>query len=185
MEHEVNAPSKPNSRHHTLAGTHMVNENGNAFLARTETVILPVTGGTPTTQFYFPDNAKLRNACIWSMETWTVNMIGKWFDQNAPVGFNLLQATFITLVTYSGEQIIYREPLVSFVKQTAAAAANYFQKGLVGQRINWPKSYLEVSDAAQLPAEGTNLNYVVGIRYTDNYDWKDKESLWLPYGGKF
>ena len=186
-QEKINAAKKTAERHHTAAGTHLINDNGDTFFARTELVTLPVVGGAGNSQINFPDDAKLRNACLWQIEVWEAGQIDKCFDQNAPVGAALMRASWLTLVTYAGEQIIYREPLQSFCNILAGSANlnNQSKKGFIGQRINWPKSYIEVSDAAQLPANGTTVNYLVGVRYTDYYDWKDKENLWLPYNSKY
>lgn len=152
----------------------------NTAVVRYDTISIPVQAGTTQTKFFFPDQPFLRNAKIHAMEY--LDVTNK--DINGNQILHLLyfpSQGFYFTGYYDGKESIYRLPLVEMVNQSfipsaesSAVAYNgqtlHNVNGILaigGKVIEWPKSYVTVSNIINSPY-GPNQDYVFtfGVYYT-------------------
>lgn len=152
----------------------------NTAVVRYDTISIPVQAGTTQTKFFFPDQPFLRNAKIHAMEY--LDVTNK--DINGNQILHLLyfpSQGFYFTGYYDGKESIYRLPLVEMVNQSFIPSAESSAVAYSGQTlhnvngilavggkvIEWPKSYVTVSNIINSPY-GPNQDYVFtfGVYYT-------------------
>jgi hypothetical protein len=127
-----------------------------------EVVIPANTGGTPKTKIQLPDNPNLRETRLMGIETYPSEILPVSIVSRTPcVPYSLLRSIFLTLQGYNGKNFQWQDPLVDYVNIAAVVNWTEFPHTYVGQRVNYPKSYIEIADAALI---STVVDQVVAFR---------------------
>ena len=98
---------------------------------------------------------------------------------------NVLLKSYITLVNYGGKEFLKQAPLqifnsTSFDLNTSTNLYETYAKDFAGQRVNWPKSYIQLTTAAGIVTDQT---YALSVFYSmppaienaeDNYSFRNK-----------
>jgi hypothetical protein len=149
-------------------------------IIRHELVEITIPSGSTLTRYQFPDIPNLRNSMIWGLEVYTVDEISNSpISQQALLPHNrVLHQSFITLVNYGGKEFLKQAPsiifnTISFNLQTSTNAYETDIKSFVGQKVNYPKSYIEFITT---PSGVTNLSYLVSVYYSLPIEEEKKES---------
>ena len=133
-------------------------------IIRHELVEIPVKAGTTLTKFQIPDLPNLRNVHLFGIEVYYGNdrVVPPLINGSVPIGIQTLlpvidlptvQKGFITLVNYGGKEFLKQAPLLQyqtiFSEQPAGAIApmEWNTKNFVGQKVNYPKSYIEFTSS--------------------------------------
>lgn len=140
-------------------------------IIRHELVEIIIPKASTLTRFQFPDVPNLRNSHIFGCQVYTVDELTK-----SPISgngllshTNVLHNSFITWVNYSGKEFSKQTPSIVFNTLSANlnTSSNWFEndfKSYIGQKINYPKSYVEFATA---PADPTNdKSFLVSIYYS-------------------
>jgi len=143
-----------------------------------ELIEVIVPAGSTATRFQLPDAQNLRN-----VQTWGVQL---YYDSIVPVsiisGFPLItkqifQNSFLTLQNYAGREFDKQSPLSKYqtiennvasinpVVNDASIQEKDF-KNLVGQKINFPKSWIDVTFPIGKDIESP-LVFLISVYYTD------------------
>jgi len=149
-------------------------------IIRHELVEILIPAGSTLTRFQFPDIPNLRNSHIWGFQVYTRDEVTNSIISGASVCTHLvvLHQSFITLVNYGGKEFMKQIPAInfntiSFDLNTSTNAFDTNNKGLIGQKVNYPKSYVEFSTA---PAGGSTTSYLVSVYYSLPMAEEEKES---------
>jgi len=118
-------------------------------------VIIPA--GTTRTKFQLPDQQNLRNVKLMGIVAYTlsevpVSIIGL----GGLVSLAQLKSCFLTLQAYNGENFSWQVPLIALRNMgdgltTMQSSPRVFNN----QRVNYPKSYIEIADISIFPPIGT------------------------------
>ena len=140
-------------------------------IIRHELVEIIVPKGSTLKKFLFPDIPNLRNVHLWGIQVYTVNAL-----TNSPISGNglcthtsVLHQSFITFVNYGGKEFGKQMPAIDFntLNENLNTSTNWNEtdfKNFVGQKVNWPKSYVEFTAAPADPA--ADLSYLVSVYYS-------------------
>lgn len=136
-------------------------------------IVIPLgfTGG----QLNFPDDQYIRNKKLMSIELipdLSNAAIGvpqtRYVDGKPLANLTTLQNAYITLESYSGVQFIRKRPVLSLLNQIVSNATNpaavTSPPEFVGQKVNWPKSYIEFPT---IPATGAEEYCLFQICFTE------------------
>lgn len=149
-------------------------------IIRHELVEITIPANSSLTRYQFPDIPNLRNSMIWGLQVYTIDEIS-----NSPISQQailphtaVLHQSFITLVNYGGKEFLKQAPSIlfntlSFNLQTSTNAYETDIKSFVGQKVNYPKSYIEFITT---PAAATNKSYLVSVYYSLPIEEEKKES---------
>ena len=134
-------------------------------IIRHELVEIVIPSGSTLTRYQFPDIPNLRNSMIWGMQVYTIDEINNSpISQNALLSHtNILHRSFITLVNYGGKEFLKQAPslifnTINFNLQTSTNALETDIKSFVGQKVNYPKSYIEFITS---PSGIANLSFFI------------------------
>jgi len=149
-------------------------------IIRHELVEILIPAGSTLTRFQFPDIPNLRNSHIWGFQVYTRDEVTNSIISGASVCTHavVLHQSFITLVNYGGKEFMKQIPAInfntiSFDLNTSTNAFDTNNKGLIGQKVNYPKSYVEFSVA---PAGGSVTSYLTSVYYSLPMAEEEKES---------
>lgn len=149
-------------------------------IIRHELVEITIPANSTLTRYQFPDIPNLRNSMIWGMQVYTIDEIS-----NSPISqqallshTNVLHRSFITLVNYGGKEFLKQAPsilfnTITFNLQTSTNALETDIKSFVGQKVNYPKSFIEFTTS---PSGVANLSYLVSVYYSLPIEEEKKES---------
>ena len=149
-------------------------------IIRHELVEINIPANSTLTRYQFPDIPNLRNSMIWGLQVYDVDQIS-----NSPISqqallpsIRVLNQSFITLVNYGGKEFLKQAPSLIFntISFNNTASTNLYEtdiESFVGQKVNYPKSYIEFIST---PAGGTNLSYLVSVYYSLPIEEEKKES---------
>lgn len=158
-------------------------------IIRTENVSILIKAGDKRTVFPFPDIPNLRNARIFGVET-PCNILEEdtsigYFDNvrdinNIPyIAGTPAINSFVTFVGYNGEQFVKNIPYMrlSFLAEVLIRNNTFF----FGQRINWPKSYVQVNSNEIFDELDKDVvyNFIIYYSYDAN---TQNDDLALPFG---
>lgn len=137
-------------------------------LCKSENIIINIPAGSTLTRYYFPDLPNLRNVHLWSFEAYCQEILPvSWQNVRTP-GLTIIQQSFLTLQTYNGKEAIHQLPLINLLNMSTPAFTE-FPSLFTGQKINYPKSYIDLASAAVLPpAPGAQLQYTFTAYYTES-----------------
>jgi hypothetical protein len=139
-------------------------------IIRHEWVEIVVPANSTLTRFQFPDLPNLRNVLLLGIKVYDTNMLDASINNQLPLVTHttLLQKTYITLVNYGGKEFLKQAPAQMFNTQSfnLNASTNFFEtnsKEFVGQRVNWPKSYVQVTTSI---APAVDQTYAFSVFYS-------------------
>jgi hypothetical protein len=139
-------------------------------IIRHEWVEIVVPANSTLTRFNFPDLPNLRNVLLTSIKVYTINMLPISIGNQLPVVSHaaLLEKSYVTLVNYGGKEFLKQAPAQMFntTNFNLNTSTNFFEtyaKDFVGQRVNWPKSYVQTTGAI---GTGVDTTYAFSIFYS-------------------
>jgi len=150
-------------------------------IIRHELVSVTIPKGSTATRFNIPDLPNLRNVHLWGLQVYTVNEVTK----NIQTGNTVLSHTavlhnsFITFVNYGGKEFLKQSPsiiynTIAFDASNSTNARETDHKAFVGQKVNYPKSYIEFTAP---PADANNdLDFLFSVYYSLPLAQEQKEN---------
>jgi hypothetical protein len=152
-----------------------------------ELIEVIVPKGTTATRFQLPDAQNLRNVQCWGIQTYyggtaaTDNpIVPKSIISNLNViDKKTFQISFLTLQNYAGREFDKQAPLVQYqtIENNMVSipfAENVFTecsiqekdfKNFIGQKINFPKSYIDC--VGKISSDTEDLVFLISVYYTD------------------
>lgn len=129
-------------------------------------VIIPA--GSTNQKFQLPDVPDLRNVHLLGIETYSNSEVPKSIlSDNTVASASLISSIFLTLQLYNGKNFMWQKPLWCFHNLAAATIWTWFPNVFTGQRLNFPKCYLEIQDTSLIPpAEDTSV--LLDIYYSES-----------------
>lgn len=154
-------------------------------IIRHELVEIVIPKGSTLTRYVIPDLPNLRNVHIFGLQVYDNHTVAKGIQTQLdvlPIN-TVLRNSFITLVNYGGKEFLKQAPATMF--QTifsqdiggAPPTLNQLEwntKNFVGQKVNYPKSYIEFSTAPSDPAK--DQCYMFSVFYSLPIAEEKKES---------
>jgi len=138
------------------------------FIKRAEYVEVLVPTGNAQQKIYFPDLPNLRTSKTFGIETFSDQTQEKTFTGNTVQGLNELKNAMVSLYFDSGDFI--QVPLLSLYRvQNSSTSYNFFGEipMLAGQVIVWAKSYIYLTDSANI-ANYAGKSYLFSVYYSKN-----------------
>lgn len=124
-------------------------------IIRHEWIEMPVLAGSTLTRFNFPDLPNLRNVLLFGLKCYDDTMLQASINNQLPLlsKTNILNKSYLTLVNYGGKEFLKQAPLQMFNTNSfdTALSPNFYEtyaKYFAGQRVNWPKSYIQLTTGA-------------------------------------
>ena len=151
-------------------------------IIRHEMVSINIPANSTLTRFNIPDLPNLRNVHLFGVQTWNSTEITKDIISGNPVCTEdiVSNTSFITLVNYGGKEFLKQAPAVMFdtvLKQKGGAdkflLTEYDHKSFVGQKVNYPKSFVEFTEP---PATNVDTAYVFSVYYSLPMEEEKRES---------
>jgi len=149
-------------------------------IIRHELVSVNIPANSTLTRFVIPDLPNLRNVLTFGLQVYTVNEVSVDVISRNPVCSHtvVLHQSFLTLVNYGGKEFLKQAPAIMFntLNDNASTSTNWNEqdfKSLCGQRINYPKSFLEFSTP---PALTYDTAYIFSVYYSLPVLEEQKES---------
>jgi hypothetical protein len=149
-------------------------------IIRHELVSVNIPANSTLTRFVIPDLPNLRNVLTFGIQVYTVNEVFTDIISQNPVCSHtvVLHRSFLTFVNYGGKEFLKQAPAIMFntLNDNAAATTNWNEqdiKQLIGQRINYPKSFIEFSAP---PALAVDTAYIFSVYYSLPVLEEQKES---------
>lgn len=143
-------------------------------------IVIPANlNGNPKTKIQFPDNQNLRNTHLMGIETYNEPMIpiSPLSQGQVVIGPDLMRYIFVTLQGYNGKNFVWQMPLQEFVNLAAITVWNEFPVVFAGQKVNWPKSYIEISDSAQISTvNAQSVLFNIYYKEFEKVEAKDKKA---------
>lgn len=149
-------------------------------IVRHELVSINIPASSTLTRFNIPDLPNLRNVHTFGIQVFTdIQVLRDIISQN-PVcnAVAVLNNSFITLVNYGGKEFLKQAPATMFqtIVDNGIQDKNQYEqdfKGLIGQRVNYPKSFVEFSAP---PAQLFDTAYIFSVYYTLPIEEEKRES---------
>lgn len=154
-------------------------------IVKHELIEVVIPAASNATRFSLPDAQNLRNTQIWGLQVYYSQIIpNSIISAKKTITKTIFQQSFLTLQGYSGREFLKQSPFPIF--QTIENNLSQFAeiecseqekdfKNFVGQRINYPKSYIDTVNIVSDPL--VDLVYLISIYYTDNNDNFSKETF--------
>jgi hypothetical protein len=128
----------------------------NRRLFKHELIEITIPKSSTLSKFYLPDLPNLRNVHLFGLESYTNAQLPKSIiSGNNVIPMAILQSAFITLQSYNGKNFCYQLPLLDLKFLSNPAGGENQQLSpivFVGQKINYPKSYIEIADTSLISA---------------------------------
>jgi hypothetical protein len=141
-------------------------------LFKHELVEVVIPAGSTASRYYLPDLPNLRNVHIWNIETYTNLEVPKSIiSGNNVIASDLFRSCFLSLQTYNGKNFLYQRPILTFktiqtTGDSAILTCEFYNKSFVGQKVNYPKSYIEIANPA-LISSNENQSILLSVEYSD------------------
>lgn len=139
-------------------------------IIRHELVSVTIPANSTATRFNIPDLPNLRNVHLWGIQVYTVNQVFTDINSGNAVLTHtaVLHNSFLTLVNYGGKEFLKQAPSIMFntIQANLNTSTNWNEldiKSFAGQKVNFPKSYIEFSTA---PATANNTVYLFSVYYS-------------------
>lgn len=149
-------------------------------IIRHELVSVLIPSGSTATRFLIPDLPNLRNTHIFGLQVYTVDEVAKDIQTQNPVLSHtaVLHNSFITFVNYGGKEFLKQAPSIMFntIQQALNTGTNWNEqnfKSFVGQKVNYPKSYIEFATA---PVPAVDSVFLMSVFYSLPEAEEKKES---------
>lgn len=134
-----------------------------------------VPAGTTLTQFPIPDIPNLRQVNLLAIQAYYIDLVPKSvISQKVLVTKDIFKNAYLTLTNYDGKEFLKQAPMQMFqtiqgnTAETAGFPATIQEtdfKNFVGQKVNYPKSYINVSSA--IPVVGFDQVFLISVLYVD------------------
>lgn len=133
----------------------------------TELIEIRIPSETAKRKFQFPDQQNLRDVKLRGLQTFTEAMVPISIVSDTVVpDLTFLKNVFVTLQAYNGENFIWQKPAITLINQEIVTSIeNYSPNAFTNQRVNWPKSYVELSSLIVIPAN--DLVIIFEVNYID------------------
>ena len=149
-------------------------------IIRHELVSVLIPANSTNTRFVIPDLSNLRNVLTFGLQVYTIDEVAKDIISQNPVLSHtaVLHNSFLTFVNYGGKEFLKQAPSIMFntINNNAVAGTNWNEqdfKSLVGQRINFPKSFIEFTTP---PAIAVDQAFIFSVYYSLPILEEQKES---------
>lgn len=154
--------------------------NSDLKVPKHELVTVTIPAGATKTQWNFPDLPNLRKVHLVSLEVWKFEAIEKTPDGTAVATIADLKKIFLTLEDYSGRQFLKDCPIRTFeyfVTSDGGGAVHpisneSYKKTFNKQRVNYPKSYINLANGFVPAAE---FAVTLSVYYIDPAEIEAKE----------
>lgn len=140
-------------------------------IIRHELVEITIPAGSTLTRYNFPDLPNLRNVLLFGYQVYTVNAISNSIISGNAVlpHTSVLHQSYTTFVNYGGKEFLKQAPNIMFnsLDQNISTSTNWTEtdtKAFVGQRVNWPSSYLQFTTSPADPA--VNKVFLCSVYYS-------------------
>lgn len=149
-----------------------------------EIIVPKNSAGSPKTKILLPDNQNLRYSHLFNIKAYNVTDIPVSPNSVPLVSPNLLQNSFLSLQGYNGKIFCSKKPLCTLKTSSRTVFSNgnlEYHEGqpvnFTGQKVNWPKSYIEISNAAGISAVQNEV-YLLKVYYSslNDKEMKDREA---------
>lgn len=151
-------------------------------IVRHELVEITIPANSTLTRFNFPDIPNLRNSHIFGFQIYDSSQVSKSIiSGNTVISETAVNANcFVTLVNYGGKEFLKQAPAVLFntIQSDSSASVNQHEmdfKSFVGQKVNYPKSYVEFTAA---PAGVNNTVFLCSVYYTLSVEEEKREGTY-------
>lgn len=149
-------------------------------LIRHEMVSITIPANSTLTRYNIPDLPNLRNVHILGLQVYTIDEVAKDIISQNPVCSHtvVLHQSFLTLVNYGGKEFLKQAPCILFNTTSAnlQTSTNWFETnplGFVGQKANYPKSFVEFSSP---PAVANDTAFIFSVFYSLPVEEEKRES---------
>jgi hypothetical protein len=139
-------------------------------IIRHELVSVTIPANSTATRFNIPDLPNLRNVHLWGIQVYTKDQIFSDINSNNALLSHtaVLHNSFLTLVNYGGKEFLKQAPSIIFntIQANLNTSTNWNEldvKSFAGQKVNFPKSYIEFTTA---PATANNTTYLFSVYYS-------------------
>lgn len=137
-----------------------------------EIIAVKYPAGSSSTRFMFPDVPNLRESEILAFEVYTVDTVAKNPNDGTTAVVSVTNAknSFITLQAYNGNNFYQQSPYLAnkYTDDSATSPVERFQKQMQGQRINYPKSYIDFFGGVV----NTDFVWLISVYYLKRSDLK-------------
>jgi hypothetical protein len=140
-------------------------------IIRHELVEITIPAGSTLTRYNFPDLPNLRNVLLFGFQVYTSNAVtNSIISGNAVLGhIPVLHNSYTTFVNYGGKEFLKQAPNIMFnsLDENLNTSTNWTEtdtKSFVGQRVNWPSSYLQFTTSPS--SLTTNLVFLCSVYYS-------------------
>ena len=149
-------------------------------IVRHEMVSILIPANSTLTRFNIPDLPNLRNVHTFGLQVYTDQQLKLDVISQNPVlnSVAVLRDSFITLVNYGGKEFLKQAPSTIFqtIVGNGVLDKNEYEqdfKGLIGQRVNYPKSFVEFTNP---PATAADTAFIFSVYYTLPIEEEKRES---------
>jgi hypothetical protein len=155
-------------------------------IIRHEMVSILIPANSTLTRFNIPDLPNLRNVHIFGLEVYNDEFIRKDIISLNPVlpSANVLKDSFITLVNYGGKEFLKQAPSQIFstilLGGGAKSGVEWDIKSFVGQKVNYPKSFVEFTAP---PSNTYDQAYIFSVYYSLPFE-EEKRDSGYSFGNK-
>lgn len=143
-------------------------------------VSITIPANSTLTRYNIPDLPNLRNVHILGLQVYTVDEMQKDIISQNPVCSHtvVLHQSFITLVNYGGKEFLKQAPSILFNTSSSNTntSTNWYETnpiGFVGQKANYPKSFIEFTSP---PAIAQDTAFVFSVFYSLPVEEEKRES---------
>jgi hypothetical protein len=158
-----------------------INENADNPVWKHEFVYLTIPAGSTVNRINFPDVQNIRNVHLVNLETYTSETLGVNPNGVKVITEKEMSTMYLTLQLYNGKEFVHQMPLQRVRPQQGYSDNSaYFlpTKNWIGQKVNWPKSYIDfvnptISEDARVIVFSVWYADVKSIEANDqNYEFK-------------
>lgn len=153
--------------------------------------VLIKAGTAGGTQIQFPDNQYIRNKKLMAINLYT--NLNEFLTPAPPPAqtyvdgkliLSYLQATFIyiTLESYAGVQFVRKKPINDFNNYMKQSNGNWQANNFIGQKVNWPKSYIEIANGLPAGLFPTDVYALFDIHFTELSEETVRKQLAPTFG---
>jgi hypothetical protein len=146
-------------------------------IIRHELVSINIPKGSSLTRFNVPDLPNLRNVHLFGVQVYYDKILTKDIISGNPVvdTTTVLLNSFITFVNYGGKEFLKQAPAEIFNTMVSASGqSEWDSKSFVGQKVNYPKSFVEFTSPPANP--GFDTAYVFSVYYSLPIEEEKRES---------
>lgn len=156
-------------------------------IIRHELVSVAIPANSTLSRFNIPDLPNLRNVHTFGIQVYSdIQVLTDIISQNPVVNSSsVLKRSFFTLVNYGGKEFLKQAPATIFqtIVDNGIQDKNQYEqdfKQLIGQKINFPKSFIEFSAP---PATVVDTAYIFSVYYSLPME-EEKRDSGYSFGNK-